>query len=155
MGSASSRSQHRHYKTLILLVLSMTCGTFFLYWLAQLSPVTPLAATRLWNRIAVRAEPTSTPDGFYHLRIDDAGRLFQSDAWRDRRAHPGSPRTIHVLLTASLDGGATEAQARVLSHTLADLGQEFGITNDQVQVARSASFASAESSSNLPRLRGS
>lgn len=137
MAAGKSRHQHRHYKTLIALVVSMTGGTFFLLWVGRLSPVTPLRgqvlATPRWTEIAVRAESDHNPRGFFHLRIDEAGRLFQSSAWKIGQPDPDHPESIHLLLT-SAEEGATAAQRQTLSRTIADLRQQHGIPSSGVSV---------------------
>ncbi len=136
MAASKSRHQHRHYKTLIALVLSMTGGTFFLLWVGRLSPVTPLlgqvASAQRWNDIAVRAEDDRNPRGFFHLRIDESGMLYQSSAWKNGQPDPDHPETIHVLLTSS--GGVTPAQTQTLSRTIADLCRRHGIASEHVSV---------------------
>lgn len=156
MASATAKHQHRHYKTLILLVLSMTGGTLLLLWLARFSPVTPLAATRSWTDITLRTEPGVNPNGFYHLRIDSEGRLFQSNAWKERTPDPDRPRTIHLLVTsASPSGLATDVQADTLRRTLADLGKLYSIPGDRVRVEAAGVVASLEGGTNRAALTGS
>lgn len=139
MAGSLGRHQNRHFKTLILLVLSMTGGTFFLLWLGQLSPVTPLRSRTAadWNQIAVRTDSADTPQGFYHLRIDVNGQVFQSDAWKEGRAQAGRPGIINLVLSTSEPGAAaTRVQAQTLQRTLADLTRRFGIAQDRIVVLR-------------------
>lgn len=149
MAADSTRHQNRHYKTLILLVLSMTGGTFLLLWLAQFSPVTPLrgrtAGPGTWTEIAVRAESSANAAGFYHLRIDGEGRLFRSDAWRYQSAHPDDPSMIHILLSATrADGRPLPAQQQTLSRVLAQLGRDYKIPSERVVVRPGSTIASAD-----------
>lgn len=143
MAASKSRHQHRHYKTLIALVLSMTGGTFFLLWVGRLTPVTPLrgqvAAAQRWNEITVRAESDHNPRGFFHLRIDEAGQLFQSSAWKIGQPDPDHPEAIHVLLTSA--AGVTPAQTQTLSRTIADLRRQHGIASERVSVVADESRA--------------
>lgn len=138
MAASKSRHQHRHYKTLIALVVSMTGGTFFLLWVGRLSPVTPLRGqvltTPRWSEIAVRAESNRNPRGFFHLRIDESGQLFQSSAWKIGQPDPDRPETIHLLLTSASGDGVTDAQRQTLSRTIADLRQQHGIPSSRIGV---------------------
>lgn len=123
----------------------MTGGTFLLLWLAQFSPVTPLRGTTpgpaAWQEILVRAEMTGDPSGFYHLRIDGAGRLFLSDAWRYQQAHPEQPHTIQLLLCEThATGRPTPAQQQTLSRVLAELSSQYGIASNQVLVRAGSSL---------------
>ncbi|HPF39633.1 MAG TPA: N-acetylmuramoyl-L-alanine amidase [Phycisphaerae bacterium] len=97
--------QNRHYKTLIVLVCSMTIGTFVLYGMAQISPAIPLqsrAATH-WNSISIRKVVQDAPRGFFHFRIDHEGRIFQSRAWDAGQFDRSNPGAIQVLLTCDRD----------------------------------------------------
>ncbi len=153
MAASTSRHQHRHYKTLIALVVSMTGGTFFLLWVGRLSPVTPLRgkvpAPQRWSEIAVRAENDHNPRGFFHLRIDEAGQLYQSSAWKIGRPDPDHPETILVLLTSTDDAGVTQVQTQTLSRTLADLRRQHGIPSERVSVIDGPSSAQATSTADL------
>lgn len=156
-AASSSRHQHRHYKTLILLVLSMTGGTFLLLWLAQFSPVTPLrgrtAGPADWRQIEVRAEAAANAGGFYHLRIDASGRLYRSDAWKYQQAHPDNPGVIALLLSSTHSTGRpTPQQQQTLSRLLADLGNQYRIDAKQVSVRMGASLVASRSASNDHRL---
>ena len=137
MAAAKSRHQHRHYKTLIALVVSMTGGTFFLLWVGRLSPVTPLRGQVIsaprWSGITVRTESDRNPRGFFHLRIDESGQLFQSSAWKIGQPDPDHPSAIHVLLTSE-GAGVTAAQTQTLSRTIADLRLQHGIASNDVSV---------------------
>jgi hypothetical protein len=138
MAASAARHRHRHYKTLIALVLSMTGGTLFLLWVGRLSPVIPLRgqvpAPQRWSEITVRAENDHNPRGFFHLRIDEAGQLYQSSAWKIGQPDPDHPETILVLLTSVDGAGISTAQTQTLSRTLADLRREHGISPDHVSV---------------------
>lgn len=149
MAADTTRHQNRHYKTLILLVLSMTGGTFLLLWLAQFSPVTPLrgrtAGAGAWTDIAVRAEASPSAAGFYHLRIDGDGRLFRSDAWRYQQGHPDDPAMIQILLSATQsDGRPLPAQQQTLSRVLAQLGRDYNIPSERVVVRQGSTVSSRE-----------
>ncbi len=139
MPATASHSQHRHYRTLITLVVSMTGGTLLLYWMAQLSPVTPLRSRagggRAWSQISVRALPDHLPTGFYHYRIDASGRLFESQAWEAGRSGRNAPGTVHVLLScrdAALR--VTPPQTRTLTRILGYLRETHVIGLDQIYV---------------------
>ncbi|MBN2560968.1 MAG: N-acetylmuramoyl-L-alanine amidase [Phycisphaerae bacterium] len=148
MPSTSARHQHRHYKTLIVLVLSMTSGTFLLFWVGKLSPVTPLTslrgrtsapvapAAKVWNEIAVRTQDADRPRGFFHYRIAETGRLFQSSAWKQATHDPHSAGTIQILITCkSPDVRLTTAQTRTLTRLIGDLRATHGIPKDHVRVS--------------------
>lgn len=136
MPVVALRHQHRHFKTLIVLVLAMTGGTILLFWIAQLAPVTPLRASiNPWSRISVRAQDDLGPRGFYHYRIDASGRLFQSRAWNNGESNPANPGTIHLLLTCpGSERRVTSAQAATLSHILSRLRSEHSISSGNVHV---------------------
>jgi hypothetical protein len=139
--------RHRHYKTLALLVLSMTAGTSFLFWLGNLAPVTPLRgsakAARPWTRIAVRAEAAAAGRGFFHYRIDENGRLFQSSAWKSGLHDPRRPGAILVLLTTGRhESRPTPLQQAALARLLDDLRDRHAISADQVRYDSSRALAS-------------
>ena len=149
MAADSTRHHNRHYKTLILLVLSMTGGTFLLLWLAQFSPVTPLrgrtSGPAQWTEISVRAEASPDAGGFYHLRIDGDGRLFRSDAWRYQQPHPDNPSMIQILLSATRpDGRPLPAQQQTLSRVLAQLGRDHKIASERVTVRAGSTIARSD-----------
>ncbi len=140
MAVAAIRHKHRHFKTLIVLVLAMTGGAFLLFWVAQFSPVTPLrgetGAHGLWNQIAVRAQSERSPRGFFHYRIDLSGRLFESSAWKNRRFNRATPGVVHILLTCPEgDPRVSPAQARTLKHIVSRLRTEYRIAEDDIHVA--------------------
>ena len=144
MPASTVRHQHRHYKTLIVLVLAMTGGTFLLFWVGKLAPVIPLRGNtqvaQSWDRIAVRSEPTDTVAGFYHLRIDGRGWLYQSSAWNTGRQDRNAPGTIQLVLTSDQPGGKiTHAQGQALSHVIADLCKQYKIQPDRIAVSQSPS----------------
>src|SRR5262245_59066651 len=149
MQAPALAHKHRHYKTLILLVLSMTVGAFFLFWLGQMAPVTPLrgkaATTPNWSRIAVRTASVGQPElGFFHYRIDESGQLYQTAAWKHRMQNPTPQGAIEVLLTVTEpQGGISSAQEKALSRLLSTLRRKYSIPADQVRLSASQSLASA------------
>lgn len=140
---------NRHYKTLIALVLSMTCVTLFLFWLANVTPVTPLrgkvGAAPTWDRISVRAEKEPGAErGFFHFRIDEQGRLFQTSAWKGGVPSPVRRGTIHILLSNDNPlNPPTVEQTQTLSRTIKELRTRFKIGVDQVLVDRGEQVARA------------
>ncbi len=131
------RQQHRHYKTLIALVFCMTAGTFLLYGVATISPVTPLRshAPRDWNRISIRAVEPGAERGFYHYRVDENGRTFKSNAWSYQQVQRGAPTTIHIILTTSRnDLRVTSDQANSLAILISNLRMEYEIAEANVDV---------------------
>ncbi len=143
MAGVATRNQHRHYKTLIVLVLAMTIGAFVLFWAARLSPVIPLSATREarvdWSRISVRAEALPVTRGFFHYRIDASGRLFESYAWKAGQSERNTPGTIHVLLTCTDESlQVSPEQARTLSQIISKLRQRHSVPADRVRVEPTA-----------------
>lgn len=155
MAAIQARHQHRHFKTLIVLVLAMTGGTFLLFTIAQFSPVTPLRASAgPWNQIVVRTEGPQTDRGFFHYRIDDSGRLFQSYAWKAGQHDRSSPGAIHVLLTCTDHKmQVTGAQARTLSVILQQLQQQFAVSSDAISVDAGESLAEVTGSNSGSRRR--
>lgn len=145
MPAIAMRYQHRHYKTLIVLVLSMTGGTFFLYWVGKLSPVmhirpTPLRAEspapQAWNQISVRTQTIGQPVGFYHWRIDPQGRLSSSDAWKSG-IDPQADGSIQVVVaTHSSNSGISSGQVKQLGLLLADLREVHHIPKDRIRATR-------------------
>ncbi len=149
MPAVAKRNQHRHYKTLIVLVLAMTIGAFVLFWAARFSPITPLKGTREaatdWTRISVRAETPAADRGFFHYRIDAAGRLFQSYAWKAGQGERNTPGTIHVLLTCPDDRlEVSPEQAGTLSQIISKLRQRHGVPADRVRVEPTADRTTGE-----------
>jgi len=139
MSAGAISHQHRHFKTLIVLVLSMTIGTILLFWVAQIAPITPLrgktAAAVTWTRVVVRAQPAETSHGFYHYRIDESGRLFQSHAWLEGRHDRNSPGAIYVLLTCpDLRLRVSPSQAETLSRIISELRDKHAIGEERVSV---------------------
>jgi hypothetical protein len=149
MHAHSARHRHRHFKTLILLVVSMTAGAFFLFWLGQMTPVTPLRgkprAEGRWDWISVRTvSPRGDQKAPFHLRIDEAGRLYQTSAWKTRTAAPGQVGTIQVVLNVTgAESGINPVQERALAKLIGDLRKQFGIAGDCVRLE--AGSARAES----------
>ncbi|MCB9852121.1 MAG: N-acetylmuramoyl-L-alanine amidase [Phycisphaerales bacterium] len=105
MAKKRAKQQNRHYKTLIVLVCSMTIGTFVLYGMARISPAIPLQSRSAasWNRISIRKVADDAPRGFFHFRIDHEGRIFQSRAWDAGQFDRANPGAIQVLLTCDQD----------------------------------------------------
>ncbi len=140
MPATASYSHHnRHFKTLIALVLAMTGGTLLLFWLGHLSPVTPLrsqaAMPSVWTDITVRAQQTVSPRGFFHYRIDEAGRVFQSYAWKVGQHEKGVPGAVQILLTCpDRNVQLSPSQVAALSHILSDLRSQFAIPTENVHV---------------------
>ncbi len=143
MAAVHARHQHRHFKTLIVLVLAMTGGTFLLFGVARMSPVTPLRASAgPWNQIVVRTEGPQSDRGFFHYRIDESGRLFQSYAWKAGQHDRRNPGTIHVLLTCPDNSlQVTGAQARTLSVILGQLQSRFAVSSDAITVDSDSAVA--------------
>jgi hypothetical protein len=149
MLGVATRNQHRHYKTLIVLVLAMTVGAFVLFWAARVSPVTPLRGTREasadWTRISVRAEAPAASRGFFHYRIDAAGRLFQSYAWKAGQGERNTPGTIHVLLTCPDERlQISPEQAGTLSQIISKLRHRHAVPADRVRVEPTADRGAGE-----------
>jgi len=117
----------------------MTLGTFFLFWLGRLSPVTPLRSRTAyqpqWQSISIRTQPSHAVRGFYHLRIDEAGRLFQSDAWQGAKHQRDAIGAIQVLLTCDDPARRiTAAQTTTLTRTIADLRDRHRIPGEAVHI---------------------
>lgn len=112
----------------------MTGGTFFLFWIGKLAPVTPLRA-KVWNQIVVRSVSPTEDRGFFHFRVDREGRLYQSNAWSNgRRASPGEG-AIYILVSRASDGPEIlPAQTRAISVIVSDLTQRYHIPPDRVSV---------------------
>jgi hypothetical protein len=151
MPARTASTSHRHFKTLIALVLSMTGGTFFLFWLANLSPVIPLRArpnqAANWDRISVRTARPGDDRGFFHFRIDEQGHLFQTSAWKAGQASAGSPGVIHILLSSEGNSDrATTVQTTALSRAIADLCRQYGISENRIVVNRSEASGSLSAS---------
>ena len=148
MQAASIAHKNRHYKTLILLVISMTVGAFFLFWLSKMTPVIPLrgkvATAPSWNKITVRTASTAQRErGFFHYRIDEDGQLFQTNAWKAGSQHPRQLGAIQVLVTVSdSDAGINVAEEKALTRLVSDLRQKYGISANQVRLEKSATLAS-------------
>jgi len=133
--------QQRHFKTLIALVLAMTGGTLLLFGVAKLTPVMHVAplradarAAKTWTQVVVRSAAADSPKGFFHWRIDEVGRLYQTDAWANGQDSSGDG-SIQVLISTSAPGGKiTPKQSQQLTRLLADLQGQFGISKDRVRV---------------------
>jgi hypothetical protein len=141
MAKALARHQHREWKTLIVLVIAMAAMTCVLWVVASWSPITPLrgrsgGGLRPWTKISVckTAAPVGN-DNFYHFRIDETGRLYQSSAWNEGRcqqAHAGSVRI--VLSHSDKRDIVTRSQQQTLSRTIARLCDAYGISADAIEV---------------------
>ncbi len=147
MPATTVRHQHRHFKTLIVLVLSMTGGTMFLFWVGGLAPVTPLRGKTVaavenddagsWSRISVRAHRSDQTLGFHHFRIDQQGRISEHLAWRAGLQDTRSPGTVHVVLSCrSASRGVRPIQTKVLARLIADLRAQYHIPKDRVRIDR-------------------
>ncbi|MFQ5425439.1 MAG: N-acetylmuramoyl-L-alanine amidase [Phycisphaerae bacterium] len=134
MAADAARHQNRHFKTLILLVIAMTVGTFFLFWVDRLTPLTARTATP-WREIAIRSAGVSGGWGFYHIRIDEAGDLYETNAWQTGPRDPRANGTIHVVLTRrDPRRTAPHAQAVALARVLEQLRGKYRIPQRQVRV---------------------
>ena len=151
MPQDSARHQHRHYKTLIILVISTTSGTFFLFWADQLAPTQrpqtlqslTASAASPWDGISVRTESALEP-GFFHFRIDGSGRLYKSNAWQTSRHDPRSEGVIQVVLTRSrVDQQPSRSQAKALARIVGHLQQKYGIPQSRIFAAPSSATAVA------------
>lgn len=153
MPATAHRHQHRHFKTLIVLVLAMTGGTFLLFWIAQITPITPLrASVNNWTHISVRAAEGRSTAGFYHYRIDEVGRLFRNQSWNAETGDDRPGKTIVVVLTCpNGDQRVSSAQAGTLTHLLSELRHRHGIPADRVRVEPPAGTARRPGA--LPRPR--
>jgi len=149
MSAASAAHKHRHYKTLILLVVSMTVGAFFLFWLGQMAPVTPLrgkaAGPDKWSRVVVRTAADNQSDlGFFHYRIDGAGQLYQTAAWKNNMHDPRHQGAIEIVVSLpSADAGISRIQEKSLARLVSDLRRKFSIPADQIRLAPEATLAVA------------
>ena len=134
MAATATRHQHRHFKTLILLVIAMTVGTFFLFWVDRLTPLTARTATP-WREIAIRSAGVSGDWGFYHIRIDESGDLYETNAWQTGPRDPRAGGTIHVVLTRQDPRRtAPHAQAAALARVLEQLRGKYRIPQRHVRV---------------------
>src|SRR5439155_10998344 len=120
MHASAAAHKHRHFKTLILLVISMTFGAFFLFWLGRLTPVVPLRGKAKpvvsWNGIAVRTAQADVANlGFFHYRIDAAGQLWQTSAWKAHAQDPKKPGTIEIVLNVRERAEISSSQERALA----------------------------------------
>lgn len=146
MPAHAVRNQYRHYRTLIVLVLAMTAGAMLLFWLGRFSPVTPLRSTvasnKQWTQISVRAENNRSDRGFFHYRIDESGKLYQSYAWKAGQYERSTPKTVHVLLSCSdPDAKVTNQQAKTLIGLISTIRSNFDIAADRVFVEASKGMA--------------
>lgn len=145
MAAAPCKHKHRHFQTLILLVVSMTAGAFLLFWVDQNTPthrprtLRSMVANKGWTDVAVRTVAASEEHGFFHFRIAADGQWFQSSAWKQGRRDPKAESTIHVVLTKP--GGAnrvTDAQQSALRVLVEQLRREYQISIDHVRPVTTA-----------------
>jgi hypothetical protein len=146
MSASAVRHQYRHYRTLIVLVLAMTAAAMLLFWLGRFSPVTPLrstvASTKHWTQISVRAENSQSDRGFFHYRIDEAGKLFQSYAWKAGQYERSTPKTVHILLCCDEpDAKVSDSQTKTLIRLISQVRTDFDIPADRVFVEASKGIA--------------
>lgn len=146
MSARAARNQNRHFKTLILLVVSMTLSTSILFWVDQLAPARSPSALRSltpkarpWRTVAIRQQSEDRPAGFFHVRIDARGRCFQTSAWKYAQPAPDGSDTLHVVLSGVRPGGAcTPMQSQSLRKLLGQLHQDFALGSDAVRLVASA-----------------
>lgn len=139
MAAASCKHKNRHFKTLILLVVSMTGGAFLLFWVDQNTPThRPRTLRGLvpsgWTDVAVRTVPAAGDHGFFHFRIASDGQWYQSSAWTQGRRDPNAASTIHVVLTKPGDNGrVNEVQQTALRQLVDQLRRQYHIAPDHVR----------------------
>jgi hypothetical protein len=144
MAAPSVRNQHRHFKTLILLVVSMTVGTVFLYWIDEVSPShrksafqrLAAASASPWNSIDVRTENADDGNGF-HFHIDPSGRLFRSRLWSPDEATANSNGVIQILVTPGprSRGEISRTQQDTLARLIDQLSREYRIPPERIRPA--------------------
>ena len=145
MAAATCKHKHRHFKTLILLVVSMTGGAFLLFWVDQNTPthrprtLRGLVPSSGWTDVAVRTVPAAGEHGFFHFRIAADGQSYQSSAWTQGRRDPASESTIHVVLTKA-DGAnrVSDAQQSALRALVEQLRRRYQISPDHVRPLHTA-----------------
>lgn len=147
MKARANRHQHRHFKTLILLVVSMTAGTFFLFWVDKITPANRRQVLRgrsakntaSWSDITVRQERSAADAGFFHLQIDDSGRVFRkTDAWAAGPDDARSKGAIHVILTRRDPRVApAQTQQNALRRVIQRLRSRFRIAESRIRPIRS------------------
>lgn len=145
MANRAKQHQHRHFKTLILLVISMTVGTFFLFWVDKVTPahrrqtLQSLSAGSVgsWRDIAIRQSASQIQAGFFHFRIDESGRLYRrTKIWDAGPRDPRANGTIQIVLTRGPSGPASSAQQLTLRRLLDDLGRRHNIPVSRIQPDR-------------------
>src|SRR5262245_45638176 len=136
MAAATCKHKHRHFKTLILLVVSMTGGAFLLFWVDQNTPthrprtLRGLVPSSGWTDVAVRTAPATGEHGFSHFRIAADGQWYQSSAWRRGQRAPTGESTIHVVLTkASGANQVSAAQQSALRLLVEQLRKQYQISS--------------------------
>ncbi len=140
MAVRTARHHNRHYKTLIVLVMSMTGGTMFLFWIGQLAPVTPLRSSTpaaKWTQIAVCSQDARAQDGFHHFKIDEGGRPSVSEAWNQGRRDVRGSGAIHILVTCdSATARLSSVQADKLKRLIEILRAEHSIATERVRIVQ-------------------
>jgi len=140
MASQSIKHSNRHFKTLILLVVSMTAGAFLLFWIDKHTPthrprtLRGLTASKPWTDVAIRSAASAQGVGLFHFRIDADGNWYQSSAWKNGLRDPASEGTIHILLTR--DGGrsgSAQSQQLGLRRLVDQLQREHRIDSEHVR----------------------
>ncbi len=145
MAAATCKHKHRHFKTLILLVVSMTGGAFLLFWVDQNTPthrprtLRGLVPTTGWTDVAVRTVSAAENHGFFHFRIASDGQWYQSNAWAQGRRDEKSTSTIHVVLTKPGDTGrVSTAQQSALRQLVDQLRRQYQIAPDHIKPVQTA-----------------
>lgn len=145
MAAAPCKHKHRHFKTLILLVVSMTGGAFLLFWVDKNTPthrprtLRGMVANHAWTDVAVRAVGAGEDHGFFHFRIAPDGQWYQSNAWTERRRDPKAESTIHVVLSRPVGSSrVSDAQQSALRQLVEQLRREYKISLDHVRPVATA-----------------
>ena len=146
MASQSIKHSNRHFKTLILLVVSMTAGAFLLFWIDKHTPthrprtLRGLTASKPWTDVAIRSAASAQGVGLFHFRIDADGNWYQSSAWKNGLRDPANEGTIHILLTRD-GGGSPEAQQLALRRLVDQIQREHRIDTDHIHAIPAAVIA--------------
>ena len=140
MAAAPCKHKHRHLKTLILLVVSMTGGAFLLFWVDQNTPthrprtLRGLVPSSGWTDVAVRTVPAAGEHGFFHFRIASDGQWYQSSAWTQGQRDPKAQSTIHVVLTKPAGASrVSDAQQSALRKLVEQLRRQYQIAPDHIR----------------------
>jgi len=140
MAAAPCKHKHRHFKTLILLVVSMTSGAFLLFWVDQHTPthrprtLRGMVPNSGWTDVAVRTVSAADAHGFFHFRIAADGQWYQSSAWTQGRRDPKAESTIHVVLTKAAGASrVSDAQQSALRLLVEQLRRQYQIAPDHVR----------------------